>query len=143
MKRAVELWKDGEYVGWYPSASEAGRSIGVTEQHARECLKKGSRVKGYDIVVSEKQSDDIIESGGSPGGGKNKPVEVSKDGKRIAVFISLTDCARWLGVDPAMVRRALREGRRARGYDFKVVEEIDYILWKIEESNKHYEFSRK
>lgn len=58
---AVEIYKDGEFVHWFPTVTEAARWLGVRQNSLSKSLIKGHKSKGYE-VRKRKSIEETIKS---------------------------------------------------------------------------------
>lgn len=58
---AVEIYKDGEFVHWFPTVTEAAKWLGITQHSLSQALKRGHKPKGYEARKSKSIEDTIKE----------------------------------------------------------------------------------
>lgn len=57
----IELYKDGEFVHWFPCAAKAAEWIGVPQSRLSDSLRRGIRTKGYDVRIGKSVTDTVKE----------------------------------------------------------------------------------
>lgn len=58
---SVEIYKDGEFVHWFPTVTDAARWIGIKQNSLSQAIKRGHKAKGYEIRKSKSIEDTIKE----------------------------------------------------------------------------------
>ena len=57
----IELYKDGEFVHWFPCAAKAAEWIGVPQSRLSDSIRRGIKTKGYDVRIGKSVADTVYE----------------------------------------------------------------------------------
>ncbi len=57
----IELYKDGEFVHWFPCAAKAAEWIGVPQSRLSDSLRKGVKTRGYEVRIGKSVAETVYE----------------------------------------------------------------------------------
>lgn len=57
----IELYKDGEFVHWFPCAAKAAAWIGVPQSRLSDSLRKGVKTRGYEVRIGKSVAETVYE----------------------------------------------------------------------------------
>lgn len=57
----IELYKDGEFIHWFPCAAKAAEWIGVPQSRLSDSIRRGIKTKGYDVRIGKSVADTVYE----------------------------------------------------------------------------------
>lgn len=57
----IELYKDGEFIHWFPCAAKAAEWIGVPQSRLSDSLRKGVKTRGYEVRIGKSVAETVYE----------------------------------------------------------------------------------
>ena len=57
----IELYRNGEFVHWFPTQRHAAEWIGVPQSRLSDSIRRGIKTCGYEVRISKSVEDTIAE----------------------------------------------------------------------------------
>lgn len=57
----IELYKEGEFVHWFPCAAKAAEWIGVPQSRISDSIRRGIKTSGYEVRIGKSVADTVKE----------------------------------------------------------------------------------
>ena len=57
----IELYKDGEFVHWFPCAAKAAEWIGVPQSRLSDSIRRCIKTRGYEVRIGKSVAETVYE----------------------------------------------------------------------------------
>lgn len=57
----IELYKNGEFVHWFPTQKHAAEWIGVPRSRVSDAIRRGIKTGGYEVRIGKSVTETIVE----------------------------------------------------------------------------------